>query len=201
MTVLISIHALREEGDDGGNCGVACRNSFLSTPSARRATCFPDVVGQQVGHFYPRPPRGGRRLVLAVVHTDNTDFYPRPPRGGRPARGSRFVWSARFLSTPSARRATRLAARQACFQQDFYPRPPRGGRLPSPTARKSYGTFLSTPSARRATLLREQAADRRPISIHALREEGDGGFVGIILQHIQFLSTPSARRATQRPLF
>ncbi len=35
---IISIHALREEGDSGsGSCGIAGR-LFLSTPSARRAT-------------------------------------------------------------------------------------------------------------------------------------------------------------------
>ena len=34
--------------------------------------------------------------------------------------------------------------------------------------------FLSTPSARRATLLSQICEDRVIISIHALREEGDG---------------------------
>mgnify|MGYP007084328523 FL=1 len=34
--------------------------------------------------------------------------------------------------------------------------------------------FLSTPSARRATAHREMWKQRNPISIHALREEGDG---------------------------
>ena len=33
--------------------------------------------------------------------------------------------------------------------------------------------FLSTPSARRATQQRQAAAPQDPISIHALREEGD----------------------------
>ena len=34
--------------------------------------------------------------------------------------------------------------------------------------------FLSTPSARRATPHRRDRHERRDISIHALREEGDG---------------------------
>ncbi len=34
--------------------------------------------------------------------------------------------------------------------------------------------FLSTPSARRATTLRARVAKLQHISIHALREEGDG---------------------------
>ena len=34
------------------------------------------------------------------------------------------------------------------------------------------------------------------ISIHALREEGDGRLVGAVRRTKKFLSTPSARRAT-----
>ena len=34
------------------------------------------------------------------------NFYPRPPRGGRRPSGSPWTWFIRFLSTPSARRAT-----------------------------------------------------------------------------------------------
>ena len=59
-----------------------------------------------------------------------------------------------------------------CFY--FYPRPPRGGRLSSP--------------------LRERHG--QDISIHALREEGDGVTLGVTLGVTRFLSTPSARRAT-----
>ena len=81
--------------------------------------------------------------------------------------------SMRFLSTPSARRATQKATkphlcprisihalreegdlRRSSSQQsvaDFYPRPPRGGRR----------------------LVLHGADVVQPISIHALREEGD----------------------------
>ena len=38
-TRLISIHALREEGDRSGVKGQQAPLLFLSTPSARRATC------------------------------------------------------------------------------------------------------------------------------------------------------------------
>ena len=103
--IKISIHALREEGDLRG---------VLSAPSAL--------------HFYPRPPRGGRQLCPALfpdvmgisIHALREEgdsgwkprpplrcnFYPRPPRGGRPPAGVLARWSIRFLSTPSARRAT-----------------------------------------------------------------------------------------------
>ena len=78
----ISIHALREEGD---NTHPYCLHMWKN--------------------FYPRPPRGGRLMSMpSCVEIGN--FYPRPPRGGR--RDVR--WSADlsevFLSTPSARRAT-----------------------------------------------------------------------------------------------
>ena len=35
-----------------------------------------------------------------------TDFYPRPPRGGRQAVPELIEPAVKFLSTPSARRAT-----------------------------------------------------------------------------------------------
>ena len=58
--------------------------------------------------------------------------------------------------------------------------------------------FLSTPSARRATVLLDSEIYNAVISIHALREEGDGRVPGIMGNVDLFLSTPSARRATRR---
>ena len=104
-------------------------NGFLSTPSARRATIAARTVmgfviekisihalreeGDQCTasaenerqHFYPRPPRGGRRQRHSQIKT-HFYFYPRPPRGGRLS----AVLGLGFVLT------------------DFYPRPPRGGR-------------------------------------------------------------------------
>ena len=63
----ISIHALREEGDWVGGRHRRRPRSFLSTPSARRATssaCRPADAGR---HFYPRPPRGGRPSVVIPI--------------------------------------------------------------------------------------------------------------------------------------
>ena len=79
---LISIHALREEGD------------LMRIPG--RSLLF---------YFYPRPPRGGRQALLDVLQVfqrisihalreegdcsvsgpakQAKNFYPRPPRGGR----------------------------------------------------------------------------------------------------------------------
>ena len=145
---------------------------FLSTPSARRATTYrkeqPSALtisihalreeGDRLDtisnisrtHFYPRPPRGGRRTCgrhgQSLRH-----FYPRPPRGGRRPEQHYHFALEKFLSTPSARRATLsvLCSHFGCA--DFYPRPPRGGRPCVRLIRRRAKIFLSTPSARRAT--------------------------------------------------
>ena len=83
-------------------------------------------------------------------------------------------WWNKFLSTPSARRATQEW--QLLAQND----------------RK----FLSTPSARRATDQVHRGELAGSISIHALREEGDQISSAAPKAVSQFLSTPSARRAT-----
>ena len=102
---LISIHALREEGDRR-SAGHTTRHldfyprpprggrperlrserqfwAFLSTPSARRATSCSSFPSKYIAHFYPRPPRGGRLPTLTRTTPPLSHFYPRPPRGGR----------------------------------------------------------------------------------------------------------------------
>ena len=80
----------------------------------------------------------------------------------------------KFLSTPSARRATTCCRCGAACGAYFYPRPPRGGRRSAAGLEGQAGRFLSTPSARRATYKRTELEPSMDISIHALREEGDG---------------------------
>ena len=85
----ISIHALREEGDDAGidynaldlyfyprpprggrpetRISASTARLFLSTPSARRATSTPTTRAGWMPHFYPRPPRGGRLSGAVIV--------------------------------------------------------------------------------------------------------------------------------------
>ena len=104
-------------------------------------------------YFYPRPPRGGRRWALSMTPTSSRYFYPRPPRGGRPPDDVIMLTDPKFLSTPSARRATFPPVLLRGIYRDFYPRPPRGGRR----------------------ALDDFTFGKRSISIHALREEGDGG--------------------------
>ena len=103
---MISIHALREEGDWICARTPVRGSGFLSTPSARRATAVSCLEAQAAGNFYPRPPRGGRRTSTRSTPISTSYFYPRPPRGGRlHHRNGHFV-HLQFLSTPSARRAT-----------------------------------------------------------------------------------------------
>ena len=78
----------------------------------------------------------------------------------------------------------------------FYPRPPRGGRLTANFPLFVIIRFLSTPSARRATEIIIGVPNRKVISIHALREEGDSLRFLLSSPTLPFLSTPSARRAT-----
>ena len=61
-----------------------------------------------VMHFYPRPPRGGRRSSASPTSSSTSYFYPRPPRGGRPDYTGKSTAEVQFLSPPSARRATAL---------------------------------------------------------------------------------------------
>ena len=79
----ISIHALREEGD--GSC---VRRILFICPISIHALREEGDDGQ---------------LVQKNVFLD---FYPRPPRGGRHISGGVDVPAGIFLSTPSARRAT-----------------------------------------------------------------------------------------------
>ena len=101
---------------------------FLSTPSARRATPSESATLTENTNFYPRPPRGGR-------HTDKMSFgfivgisIHALREEGDPIRIGDANGEYEFLSTPSARRATRQSANETYSYFYFYPRPPRGGR-------------------------------------------------------------------------
>ena len=102
----ISIHALREEGDILDNYGFAVATDF-----------------------YPRPPRGGRqRDVLGTFATPGISIHALREEGDAQLKKRQTV-REKFLSTPSARRATPV----------------------SDVELRRQNRFLSTPSARRAT--------------------------------------------------
>ena len=190
----ISIHALREEGDFAAALMPATTKDFYprpprgGRPTANASWCCP-------WDFYPRPPRGGRRGPSSRPHRAQY-FYPRPPRGGRQLARVSVSQHNRFLSTPSARRATWRSAKEphgrvflstpsARRATPMRPSIPQESLkfLSTPSARRATLTngrgtggvqrFLSTPSARRATSAWNAAILHRQISIHALREEGD----------------------------
>ena len=151
---LISIHALRVEGD---------REVLLF--GVRSAL-----------HFYPRPPGGGRQQKARItipteaisIHAlrvegdsspltfvlASSNFYPRPPGGGRLRLVLKCRAASRFLSTPSGWRATSINC--------------SGHHLAgiSIHALRVEGDGLR--------LLR--MGRRSAISIHALRVEGDASF-------------------------
>ena len=151
----ISIHALREESDKLSTAIDANIKLFLSTPSARRATRPRRSACHHHTYFYPRPPRGERPDEVAhVSKTHSISIHALREESDQPA-AEASPGSVKFLSTPSARRAT----------------------IPG-WMRTELDLFLSTPSARRATGSLRTGSDRHRISIHALREESD--FEGII---------------------
>ncbi len=147
----ISIHALREEGDQAAAPEAIQPKEFLSTPSARRATERASRPRCGCPNFYPRPPRGGRLCYLMDGRwTTLISIHALREEGdsGTVANYSKTKaisihalreegdlaglevtsFERQFLSTPSARRATR-----------------------SSIVYHFSWSFLSTPSARRAT--------------------------------------------------
>ena len=220
---IISIHALREEGDLSPCAALLLRLEFLSTPSARRAT-FQHRYQERVTLISIHALREEGDLALVVadagdvpisIHalreegdvilmyllTITSVFLSTPSARRATFVPSRLLWEHfEFLSTPSARRATGFGAQTPSGGYDFYPRPPRGGRQDSETNGFRIIKFLSTPSARRATTRPPRPRRWHSISIHALREEGDPDAPRLTEMRKLFLSTPSARRATHPPV-
>ena len=190
----ISIHALREEGDQNRAGGGAADSNFyprpprggrpqaiadddgewefLSTPSARRATARCSSMSWAQSDFYPRPPRGGRPLGIGTISPiELISIHALREEGDRVhAPGEQHI--DHFYPRPP--RGGRPPDQTPCStSENFYPRPPRGGRRVLVDVLVHRLVFLSTPSARRATVLFQDVAVLRAISIHALREEGD----------------------------
>ena len=170
---------------------------FLSTPSARRATNANDsallvrqisihalreegdsllpFTAPPVSYFYPRPPRGGRRVAGLIDNDSHVISIHALREEGDIIPLSKLYGFLLFLSTPSARRATG-AVQGRDLRPDISIHALREEGDAGWKSGMSYADlFLSTPSARRATL--------------PVRVRGNGQ---------EFLSTPSARRATTK---
>ena len=191
----ISIHALCEEGDTRSGRSSSTTRRFLSTPSARRATCRRGPLPGGSQNFYPRPLRGGRRGTSGPMLLF-LDFYPRPLRGGRPLAlpiGLHIkIISIHALCEEGDRQRDiihaavhQISIHALCEEGDARTRKQHGHPrrfLSTPSARRATWTdqqewqrsgFLSTPSARRATGYDGSIGLCVEISIHALCEEGD----------------------------
>ena len=96
---IISIHALRVEGDSN---------------IRRGAFAF--------RHFYPRPPGGGRpqKPVLRFIQAGH--FYPRPPGGGRQQKRTKFssVFAQKGEEFASLRRGKRKICRWRFKKDKFW---------------------------------------------------------------------------------
>ena len=146
----ISIHALREEGDQNSTTKPVCLKIFLSTPSARRAT--PTGPRKNVeskisihalreeGDLIPTIAGWGLNISIHALReegdiniwkgaSERPNFYPRPPRGGRR--------SCRVVSVLSCQISIHALLEE--------------GDLRSLREHLPQRQFLSTPSARRAT--------------------------------------------------
>ena len=163
----ISIHALREEGD--------VRHGWSRTTPR---------------YFYPRPPRGGRPVdygagtagILISIHA----LREEGDRSGQTI----FRPGTRFLSTPSARRATRADSRWFDLRVYFYPRPPRGGRLVSMVLHTFLCYFYPRPPRGGRPYITATPTTLSNISIHALREEGDTATPQQLLPKFYFYPRP-----------
>ena len=140
--------------------GKLCSTTFLSTPSARRATRLRRRPRPCWRNFYPRPPRGGRRQHQSRGQRPSSYFYPRPPRGGRPP-ALFHAGGVLDISIHALREeGDRAFSSRKSASLHFYPRPPRGGRHIGMVRWGSRETFLSTPSARRATRERVESKSK-----------------------------------------
>ena len=177
LQAAISIHALCEEGDAVQFVHLEDLQLFLSTPSARRAT-IEDAAGDVPGGISIHALcEEGDQGWHHDHHGQQISIHALCEEGDSPILGIQYS-HARFLSTPSARRATGcnkqvvdltyISIHALCEEGDYC----------FSNAAFVRSKFLSTPSARRATDPRVLLQRARTISIHALCEEGDARAAG-----------------------
>ena len=146
----ISIHALCEEGDSFSFSNRPVFSSFLSTPSARRATDVRAGLFCSYGRFLSTP--SARRATPKWLHlaahakisihalceegdglhpldlAPQADFYPRPLRGGRRAISAAVAYVDDISIHALCEEGDFSHIPLFELDSDFYPRPLRGGR-------------------------------------------------------------------------
>ena len=104
LWVFISIHALREEGD---------QTKYTVNPKPK--------------DFYPRPPRGGRHVIPAGESLDR-EFLSTPSARRATDGGTASAMQGQISIHALREEGDDGWASDNCSRRYFYPRPPRGGR-------------------------------------------------------------------------
>ena len=181
VQLVISIHALRVEGDRRGR--VLRSRQGISIHALRvEGDSSPEIAIIAPLHFYPRPPGGGR-LPKGATPEEQAHFYPRPPGGGRPLPCLQPQWppqiSIHALRVEGDQQNLSVSPRSLYFyprppgggrpgpihhaarRLDFYPRPPGGGRLSTGLPQKQKTNFYPRPpgGGRRGILISRKRHD------------------------------------------
>ncbi len=169
----ISIHALRVEGD-GAHTALASKFfQFLSTPSVWRATGLGSPVPACcVFLSTPSVWRATKRITVTIDEITISIHALR-------VEGDSVSNSPKNWSNIISIHALRVE-----------------GDVVLQTTKQTTTKFLSTPSVWRATDWYQRLQGLHIISIHALRVEGDPCLFGMNPLNFLFLSTPSVWRAT-----
>ena len=194
---VISIHALRGEGDKKMTCEDCIHN--ISIPALRGEgdsnKAVYNITAKQ--NFNPRPPWGGR-LLLPLVGLLRRRLFQSTPSVGRATACPDFRGGSGSYFNPrppwGGRQFTQIS-KSGCL--NFNPRPPWGGRLPRPCRREAGDrNFNPRPPWGGRPHKTEHGETDVPISIHALRGEGDTSVECPGCRIRIFQSTPSVGRAT-----
>ena len=165
---IISIHALREEGDDFVHVHAVTVHQFQSTPSARRATDNVAKCYAWVGiSIHALREEGDLYLILHKPFD--------------------FAISIHALREEGDLLITTLTI----LIKNFNPRPPRGGRL-HPVVCPRFLIAISIHALREEgdCCSRSSRDSLKVISIHALREEGDAQSWNQMLSSTDFNPRP-----------
>ena len=193
---VISIHALREEGDIKYQAIYGDLKLFQSTPSARRATGPRGFEREERQiSIHALREEGDRRRRLSISYPLMISIHALREEGDArdlALRVMRLIISIHALREEGDRTGFPLS--RICSRISIHALREEGDRQlvngrvrlalfqSTPSARRATGTgvkvacaslFQSTPSARRATKYAFDGLAELKISIHALREEGD----------------------------
>ena len=169
----ISIHALREEGDNRHGSRPRLIK-IISIHALReegdrkpgRTTLAPST--------FQSTPSARRATAPSLFTGDGNNISIHALREeGDVVRDRPMLFCRKFQSTPSARRATYNHSNTTRSCQDFNPRPPRGGRRTTTPGTSSRINFNPRPPRGGRLDERQRFRIVHAISIHALREEGD----------------------------